>query len=325
MRNFAYVLPETIDQAAAAAKEKGALLKAGGIDLLDLMKGEVVQPESLVNLLHLKAAGLREIASRDDGLHIGALVTLGQLAGAGAVPGVLAQAAGLAATPQIRNVATVGGNLAQRVRCWWFRSATFPCARKEGNQCYAQKGENKYHAIFDNGDCAAVNPSSLAAPLVALDATVVTSSRRIPIADFFVPTGKDITREHVLERGEIITEIFVPKAARGWRAAYREASERDSSDWSTISAAVTLDLDGKTVKAARVVLGQVAVVPLRAAAVEEALSGKPVTLQSAAAAADRAFAQAKPFEENAYKIPLGKVLLKRAILAAAGLPEMSGG
>ena len=320
MRNFAYVLPESIEQASQQAALKGAVLKAGGIDLLDLMKGDIIAPERLVNLSTVKLPGLREIALKDDGLHIGALVTLTQLAGAKDVPAVLAEAAGKAATPQIRNVATVGGNLAQRVRCWWFRSSTFPCARKEGNQCYAQKGENKYHAVFDNSDCAAVAPSSLSSPLVVLDATVVTTKRKLPIEQFFVPTTADITKEHVLEPGEIITEVVVPKSS--WKNAYREAGERESQDWQLVSASVALDLNGTMVRAARVALGAVAVVPYRAKAVEDALKGKPVNAANAAKAAELAFAKATPFAENTYKVALGKVMLKRAILAAAGLPEI---
>jgi len=320
MRNFAYVLPESIEQASQQAALKGAVLKAGGIDLLDLMKGDIIAPERLVNLSTVKHPGLREIALKDDGLHIGALVTLTQLAGAKDVPAVLAEAAGKAATPQIRNVATVGGNLAQRVRCWWFRSSTFPCARKEGNQCYAQKGENKYHAVFDNSDCAAVAPSSLSSPLVVLDAAVVTTKRKLPIEQFFVPTTADITKEHVLEPGEIITEVVVPKSS--WKNAYREAGERESQDWQLVSASVALDLNGTTVRGARVALGAVAVVPYRAKAVEDALKGKPVNAANAAKAAELAFAKATPFAENTYKVALGKVMLKRAILAAAGLPEI---
>jgi xanthine dehydrogenase YagS FAD-binding subunit len=320
MRNFAYVLPESIEQASQQAALKGAVLKAGGIDLLDLMKGDIIAPERLVSLRTVKHPGLREIALKDDGLHIGALVTLTQLAGAKDVPAVLAEAAGKAATPQIRNVATVGGNLAQRVRCWWFRSSTFPCARKEGNQCYAQKGENKYHAVFDNSDCAAVAPSSLSSPLVVLDATVVTTKRKLPIEQFFVPTTTDITKEHVLEPGEIITEVIVPKSS--WKNAYREAGERESQDWQLVSASVALDLNGTTVRGARVALGAVAVVPYRAKAVEDALKGKPVNAATAAKAAELAFAKATPFAENSYKVALGKVMLKRAILAAAGLPEI---
>jgi xanthine dehydrogenase YagS FAD-binding subunit len=320
MRNFAYVLPESIEQASQQAALKGAVLKAGGIDLLDLMKGDIIAPERLVSLSTVKHPGLREIALKDDGLHIGALVTLTQLAGAKDVPAVLAEAAGKAATPQIRNVATVGGNLAQRVRCWWFRSSTFPCARKEGNQCYAQKGENKYHAVFDNSDCAAVAPSSLSSPLVVLDATVVTTKRKLPIEQFFVPTTTDITKEHVLEPGEIITEVIVPKSS--WKNAYREAGERESQDWQLVSASVALDLNGTTVRGARVALGAVAVVPYRAKAVEDALKGKPVNAATAAKAAELAFAKATPFAENSYKVALGKVMLKRAILAAAGLPEI---
>jgi xanthine dehydrogenase YagS FAD-binding subunit len=332
MRNFAYVLPETVESASAEAKVEGAVLKAGGVDLLDLMKGNIIAPQRLVNLSHVRAPGMREIALKDDGIHIGALVTLAQLGASPDLPPVLVDASGKAATPQIRNLATVGGNLAQRVRCWWFRSSTFPCARKEGSQCYAQKGENKYHAVFDNSDCAAVAPSSLASPLVALDAVVVTTKRRIPIEQFFVPTTTDITKEHVLEPGEIITEVFVPKASQAWHNAYREAGERESQDWQLLSASVALDAqgDGKagsktgTVKAARIALGGVAVVPYRVKAVEDALAGKPVTAATAARAAELAFAKAKPFEENAYKVPLGKAILKRAILAAAGLPEMGG-
>lgn len=324
MRNFAYVLPETIEQAQAAGREKGAVLKAGGLDLLDLMKSDVIQPQALVNLLNLKVPAMREIARKDDGLHVGALVTLTQLAEHPEAPRVLAQAAGLAATPQIRNVATVGGNIAQRPRCWYLRSATFPCARKGGNTCYAQKGENKYHALFDNDECTVVHASSIAAPLVALDAVVVTNQRRIPIEEFFVPTTRDITREHVLEPGEIITEVLIPKAATGWRNAYREAGERESSDWALVAAAVTLELDGKMVKSARVALGAVAAVPYRVTAAEAALKGKPVTQANALAAAEAAFAKASPMADNGYKVPLGKTILKRAILAAAGEREIGG-
>jgi xanthine dehydrogenase YagS FAD-binding subunit len=324
MRSFSYVLPDTLEQASEQASLKGAILKAGGIDVLDLLKGDLIAPERLVNLSHIKNPAMREIALKDDGVHVGALVTLAQVAENKAVPAVVAEAAGKAATPQIRNVATVGGNLAQRVRCWWFRSATFPCARKEGNQCYAQNGENKYHAVFDNSECAAVAPSSLSSPLVVLDAVVVTNKRRIPIEQFFVPTTKDITKEHVLEAGEIITEVVIPKATSGWKNAYREAGERESQDWQLLSASVALDLSGSTVNAARVALGAVAVVPYRLQDVENALKGKPVNAANAARAAELAFAKAKPFQENAYKVPLGKAVLKRAILAAAGLPELGG-
>ncbi len=321
MRNFAYVLPETVEQASTEAKVEGAVLKAGGVDLLDMMKARLISPERLVNLSSVRHPGMREIAVREDGVHIGALVTLAQLGASTDLPAVLTEASGQAATPQIRNMATVGGNLAQRVRCWWFRSATFPCARKEGSQCYAQKTENKYHAVFDNSDCAAVAPSSLASPLVTLDAVVVTTKRRIPIEQFFVPTTVDITKEHVLEPGEIITEIFVPKASQGWKNAYREIGERESQDWQLLSASVALEMNGNTVKAARIALGAVAVVPYRVKAVEDALAGKPVTVATATQAAELAFAKAKPFAENAYKVPLGKTVLKRAILAAAGIAE----
>jgi xanthine dehydrogenase YagS FAD-binding subunit len=321
MKNFSYLLPASLPEAQQAAREKDALLKAGGIDLIDMMKSEIIQPASLVNLLTVQSPGLREIRSEKDGLHIGALVTLAQVAAHAEVPGVLAHAAGAAATPQIRNVATVGGNIAQRPRCWYFRSPTFPCARKEGNTCYA---ENKYHALFDNGDCAVVHASSLSAPFVALDATVVTTQRKIPIEKFFVPTTVDITKEHVLEPGEIITEVFVPAASRAWKNGYREGTERESSDWALVSAAVTFELDGNKVKSARVVLGAVAAVPYRIAAAEAALVGKPITIANAQRAAEVAFAKAQPMTDNGYKVALGKTILKRAILAAAGEKEIGG-
>jgi xanthine dehydrogenase YagS FAD-binding subunit len=324
MRNFGYVLPDSLEQAQTAALEKGAILKAGGIDLLDLMKADIVQPQKLVNLLTVKGPTLREISRKEDGLHIGALATMADLAAHPEAPAVLAEAAGHAATPQIRNVATVGGNIAQRPRCWYFRSNTFPCARKEGNTCYAQKGENKYHALFDNSDCAVVHGSSLGAPLVALDAVVVTTQRKIPIEKFFVPTTVDITKEHVLAPGAIITEIFIPAASKTWKNAYREAGERDSQDWALVSAAVTLEIEGGTVKSARVALGAVAAVPYRVPAAEAALVGKKITAVNAAKAAEAAFAKAQPFTDNAYKVPLGRTILKRAILAAAGEREIGG-
>jgi xanthine dehydrogenase YagS FAD-binding subunit len=324
MRNFSYVMPASLGEAQRAAAEPEAVLRAGGIDLMDLMKTELLNPRALVNLRTVAAPELRQIARKADGLHVGALVTLADLAAHRDAPPSLASAAGLAATPQIRNVATVGGNLAQRPRCWYFRSPTFPCARKGGSTCYAQNGENKYHAIFDNGDCAVVQASSLAAPLVALDAVVVTTKRRLPIEAFFVPTTKDITREHVLEPGEIVTEIVVPAAANAWKDAYREAGERESSDWALVAASVALTLDGRTVRAARIALGAVAAVPYRAAAAEKALVGKSVTAANAARAAEAAFAAAAPMTDNGYKIALGRTILKRAILAAAGEPELGG-
>ncbi len=323
MRNFSYVMPQTIEAASIAAAQKNSVLKAGGIDLLDLMKGDLVRPDHLVNLLSVGSPALREVAVKDDGLHIGALVTLAQLAASSTVPSVLAHAASVAATPQIRNVATVGGNIAQRPRCWYFRSATFNCARKGGNTCFAQEGDNRYHALFDNGDCAVVQASSTASPLVALGATVVTNRRRIAAGEFFVPTSVDITKEHVLGEGEIISEIFIPASARALKAAYREAGERESNDWALVSATVALDFDGALVKTARVVLGAVAAVPYRVISVEEALRGKPITAANAARAAEGAFAKAKPFALNTYKVSLGKTILKRAILAAAGQPELS--
>ncbi len=312
MKNFEYVLPKSVDEASKAAAEKGARLKAAGVDLLDEMKSYVAQPDKVVNLLSVK--GMRDIASQKDGTHIGALVTLAQVAAATDLPHALVEAADEAATPQVRNVATVGGNLAQRPRRWYWRSEAFTCLRKGGDACPAIDGENRYHAIFHTGPCPIVHPSNLAPALMALGATVVTNKRSIEIEKFFVLPKDKIDRENVLEDGEIITEVIVPPG--GWKSAYKEGREKESFDWALVSAAVALLMDGGTVKDARVVLGAVAPVPMRSKEAEAALVGKK-PLDAAKDAAEAAFKEAKPLSGNGYKVPLGKAILRRAIAAAA--------
>ncbi|MBI2930293.1 MAG: FAD binding domain-containing protein [Planctomycetes bacterium] len=311
MKNFEYVLPGSLEEASKAAADGGAKLKAAGVDLLDEMKNTVATPDKVVNLLSV--GGMREIVRTKDGWRVGALVTLAQLADS-RLPAAITAAAGEAATPQIRNVATVGGNLCQRPRCWYYRNRAYACLRKGGTVCYALEGENRYHAIFHNDACAIVHPSNVAPALLALGATVVTNRRSIPIEEFFVLPSDHVDRENVLEDGEIVTEVQVAQSR--WSSAYREERERDSFDWATVSAAVALRMDGAVVKDARVVLGAVAPVPLRSKEGERVLIGQRLTEKIAQAAGEAAFKGATPLSDNAYKRLVGPANLKRAILSA---------
>jgi xanthine dehydrogenase YagS FAD-binding subunit len=314
MKNFEYVMPKSVAEASEAGAQKGARLKAAGMDLLDEMKAYVATPDKLVNLLTVP--GMRDIADQKDGTHVGALVTLAQIAAADGLPAVLRQAADEAATPQVRNVATVGGNLAQRPRCWYYRSDAFTCSKKGGDTCHAIDGENQYHAIFHTKPCPIVHPSNLAPALVALDAQVITNKRSIDIEKFFVLPKDAIDRENVLEPGEVITSIVFPARAR-WATAFREGRDKESFSWALVAAAVALRMDGDAVGEARVVLGAVAPVPLRSKEAEAALAGQKPTAEVAAKAAEAAFKGATPLSENGYKVAMGKAILKRTILAAA--------
>jgi xanthine dehydrogenase YagS FAD-binding subunit len=308
---------EAVDQLAA-----GATAKAGGVDLLDRMKERIEAPARLVNIR--KVPGLDHVHDEiNRGLRVGALVTLARLAespATGRYP-ALAAAAGAAATPQIRNMATIGGNLLQRPRCWYFRQEEFNCLRKGGDTCFAQTGENEYHAIFGNEICAIVHPSGPATALVALGATVALTGpkgeREVRLEDFFVPPEKDVKREHSLLPGELLTEIRVPAPAAGTRMAYVKQREKESFDWPVADVAVVLEMNGSTCKRASIVLGAAAPVPRRALAAEKALVGKPITEETARAAAKSAVEGATPLSQNGYKVPVFEVVVRRTILAAA--------
>jgi xanthine dehydrogenase YagS FAD-binding subunit len=234
----------------------------------------------------------------------------------------LADAAGEAATPQIRNMATVGGNLLQRPRCWYFRQEDFHCLRKGGDRCFAQAGENQYHAIFDNDICAIVHPSAAATPLVALGAKIELTgpkgAREVLLEEFFVRPGQDVQRENTIRADEILTEIRVPAPAAGARMAYLKQREKDSFDWPLADVAAVLEMDGATCRRASIVLGAAAPVPWRAAKAEAALAGKPVNEETARAAARAAVDGATPMTQNGYKVPVFEAVVRRAVLAAGG-------
>lgn len=307
---------------AVAQMQAGAVAKAGGIDLADLLKERLIEPKRLVNLRTVR--GLDRIEDGgDEGLRVGALVTLARLADDPLVQRrarALADAAGHAATPQIRNAATLGGNLLQRPRCWYFRSEAFSCLRKGGDRCFAIEGENQHHAIFDNGKCAVVHPSATATALVALGARLLVAgpsgAREVALESIFVRPEEDVTREHRLAPAELVTEVRIPKPAAGAASAYTKLGEKESYDWPLAEVACVIErADGKCARA-RVVLGAAAPVPWRARDAEAALAGKPLGEASARAAAKAALRGATPLSGNAHKLPIFEAIVRRTILAA---------
>lgn len=321
MQRFEWAEPATVDDALALLGAGKAAAKAGGVDLLDLMKEGVAAPGRLVSLRRLPGwDGLRGDATT--GLQLGPLVTLARLAESAQLRAgwrALAEAASSAATPQVRNQATLAGNLLQRPRCWYFRAHDLVCLKKGGPRCLAQAGEHQLHAIFENGRCAAVSASSLAAPLVALGARVEVTSRagarELALEELFVRAEQDPTREHVLRDGELLSAVKLPPAA-GVRSAYLKLAGKESFDWPLVEAAVALRLDGERVAQASIVLGHVAHVPWRAKAAEAALAGKTLDEAAARAAAAAAVEGATPLPGNAYKTRLVEVAVRRALLAA---------
>lgn len=301
----------------------------GGQDLLTTMKDGIVRPPRVVNLKTI--GGLGGIKLDANQLTIGALATITQLHESALIqqhfPG-LAEAAFSVASPQIRNIGTVGGNLCQRPRCWYFRLENVICIKKGGSTCYAKDGQNKYNAIFGGGPSYIVHPSDLAPMLVAMDAKVSTQGpkgvwRTVPLGEFFtLPRDASVRKENVLFDGEIITAIHVPATAMARRSTYLKFKERESLDFAMASVAAALELNAdKTVKQARIVLGGVAPIPWRVQKAEAALVGQKCDDATLKHIAELALAGAEPLEHNGYKIPLTKTLVRRAITHAANLPE----
>jgi len=342
MNRFEWMNTQTVSQAVKAAAttvadamirrsedslaEGAVFFKAGGIDLLGLMKENLVTPRRLVNLRGV--AGLDDIVEeKNSTLRIGSLVTLARLAANPIVRQrytALAEAAGTSASPQIRHVATLGGNLLQRPHCWYFRSSHHHCARKGGELCFAFGGENQYHAIFDQQGCAIVHPSTAATALVALGARIELTmasdtKREVLLEEFFKLPEVDIHRENDLKPGEILTAIVLPPVAVPVRSVHLKQGEKDSFDWPIADVAVALDLTPNgTCRNASIILGAAAPVPHRAKAAEAALAGRPVNGETARAAGHAALVGAVPLTRNAYKLPIFETLVRRAVLAAAG-------
>jgi xanthine dehydrogenase YagS FAD-binding subunit len=331
MQPFMISRPRTLALASEAARAdpERALLRAGGVDLIDRMKEGIDAPAALVELRGIEGdegEAMRAVKAEGEGLHIGALVTLAQLAAheaLGPAWAALREAAGSAATPAIRNAATLGGNLLQRPRCWYFRHADMVCLKKGGTACLAVSGENRYHAILGGGPSFIVHPSTLACALTALDAEVEVrgaSARTLSILGLFVPPKQDPKREHVLEPGEVLVRAILPPAPAEQRSGYAAVKEKQSHDWPLAEAAVRMTLSAGVMRDVRVVLGHVAPVPWRSKEAEAALEGKPASEAVFAEAARAALQGARPLRDNAYKIPLAQGLLREVLHRVAGVP-----
>ncbi len=321
MKAFAYVnaTNEKEALAALAKAERGRLLPmAGGMDLLGLMKDYILSPERVVSIRNLD----QTIAGADGGVRIGAaakIIDLIENAQVRKMYPALVTAAEDVGTPQIRNVGTVGGNIMQRPRCWYFRNEEFNCLKKGGSRCFAVEGENQYHAIFGDGPCHIVHPSSLAVPVIAYGGRFriagPNGTREIDAGQFFQMPNQNLYGETVLQPNEIVTHLLLP--APGQRSATYEVRFKQSHDWPLAAASVNLVMSGPTVKSARVVMGAVAPIPWRVEAAERVLTGKAITEAIATEAANAALAGARPMTGNAYKIQIAKTAVKRAILAAS--------
>lgn len=322
MREFKIAQPKTVDELAALlaeSKDKLALM-AGGTDLIDELKSGVAAPDLVVDLQGI--AALAGIVVAKDGLRIGPLTRVVALAEDAVVARdypILKEAALSLATPQLRNVGTVGGNLCQRPRCWYYRDPEVVCRKKGGAHCFAFRGRNKYHAIFGGSGCFIVYPSDLAPALISLGARVSIGSVRadkvLALEDFYKPPSVDVTRENALAGDEFLKGIFVPLAKPGQKGTYVKLKERGTWDFAVASAGVSGVVAGGVFSEISIVAGGLAPVPWRMKRAEVILRGKPVTESLVAQAAAEALKDASPLAENAYKLDLAAAAIKRAVLA----------
>ncbi|TMF27261.1 MAG: xanthine dehydrogenase family protein subunit M [Chloroflexi bacterium] len=318
MNAFSYARPTALADALRRLRS-GAVALAGGTDLLGLMKDGLVRPDTLVDLTGIE--GLRGWSrERGKGLRIGALTPLIELEGnpqLGQLMPILREALRDAATVQLRTMGTVGGNLLQRNRCWYFRDEGTPCWLKGGTRCFAVDGENRYHAIIGARECVMVSPSDLVPALVAYDAEISLASsrgrRHMKLADLFVaPHGRE-RREHALRPGELITEIRIPEAALARKGTYQKAMDRKAWSFALVSVAAAARIERGVARDVRVVLGGIAPIPWRVAAAEKGLEGSELDEAACADAAERVLAGATPLRDNGYKLTLARELVRRAL------------
>jgi len=335
MNRFSWYDAKTVEEALAQVSAtvsqtlqpeehlNAAVFKSGGIDLLDLMKEGLAKPQKIINIKNI--AGLNQITyDKKKGLRIGANATLAQIVSDDRIKAdylALHLSAVHAGTPQLRNMATLGGNLAQRTRCWYFRSIDHPCLRKGGSTCFARNGENEYHAILENDSCVSVHASSVATALMAFGARVEITGIRdqkkeVPMEKFFVLPEDGVSRETILEPKELITAVIIPPVTADTRSYYINQGARESHDWPLADAAVVMELSGTTCKNAVIAIGAAAPVPLKSETAAQVLTGKIVNEESATVAAEASMKGASPLAKNGYKVPLFKAIIKRAILKA---------
>ena len=325
MKEFKHFNAYSVDEAVALMGRYGerAAVIAGGTDILGKMKDAILPayPEALINIKTIQ--GLSDIKESGGMLRIGALALLADIADNDIIKSkyaALAQAAGRTASPHLRNMGTIGGNICQDIRCWYYRNQNnrFSCLRKKGGRCYAIKGDNRYHSIFGgsvSGGCFAVHPSDTAPALVALDAKIVTSSRTIDVEKFFEVKPVKTT---VLKADEIVTEIQIPEPAAGSSSAFLKFALRKSIDFPIVNCAVMVTRKDGKVSAARICLNAVHVIPYRAVKAEQVITGRVIDEAAAEEAGAAAVAEAKPLDHNKYMVAIARTLVKRAILACAG-------
>ena len=325
MDKFSYINPARLEQVPGLLKNDWqSKVIAGGTDLVGEMKDYVESPKRLVDLKSIP--GLDQIEVDNQGVTIGAMTTLTDIAEHTDIQknyAALAQSAGVVASPQIRNVGTLGGNLCQRPRCWYYRDPDAICLKKGGDVCYALSGLNKYHAIFGGGPVYIVHPSDIAPALVALGAEVTilgaSGARTIPMEDFFIlPTVANPFRENILASNEIITRIRVPKPDTNTTSFYLKLHERGSFDFALVSVAGVFQVQGKKCQQLSLVLGGVAPTPWRSSEAEQVLRGQVISEALAQRAGEAAVKNADPMSDNGYKVTLTQNLIKRAAMMAIG-------
>ena len=308
MPTFQYISVKRVEDGVKQLSTAGSKIHAGGTDLLGCLRERIFPVEKVVSINGIK--DLKGIGEKGGGLRIGALTTITEVAENPLIkklfPG-LARAAGEVASPPLRNQGTIGGNICQKPRCWYYRGE-FHCTRKGGGICFAYSGENQYHGIFGGDGCYIVHPSDTAPALAVLDAQVgVTGpkgARVVKAEEFFVLPAVDPTRETVIGPEEIVTEILIPAPQPGLKSSYRKVRARGSWDFALAGVALALNFDGARVAKSRVFLSGVAPVPWRAKEVEEEITGKELTAGTIAKAGAAAVKKAEPLSKNGYKIPL---------------------
>ncbi len=320
MHNFKLLRPKNTDQFTSAFQHYDGekLIYAGGTDALDLLKERILEPDYVISIKAIPE--LKGIKETKGGFVIGAATTLEEMIQHQGIakhfPGLI-QAAKSIATPQIRNLATVGGNLTQRPRCWYFRGENYPCLKKGGGMCFAYVGLNKYHAILGGGPCYIVHPSDIAPMLIALDAHVrllnaKRKTRELPLAQFFQLPSANLYKENVLEEGEIITHIVVPYPSRNLKSFYLKFKERETADFAVVSVALALEISGKRVRKGRVVLGGVAPIPWEVPEAARLLKQANLTSALIDEIARVAVKDAQPLAQNQYKVILTQNLIRKA-------------
>ncbi len=321
MNNFEYIQPKTVKEASKALGSdwKLALPIAGGTDILGMMKDELASPEKLVNLKSIPDLNKISYAT-GEGLTIGSLVTITDIAKHPLINEkypVLAQSAKEVASPQLRNVGTIGGNICQRPRCWYFRGE-FPCIRKGGDICYAVDGRNKFHCVIGGSPCFIVHSSDTAVALTALDAQLIIfsgkKSRTVPIRQFFVLPEANVERENILQPGEIVSAIHLPELPENSRSGYLKLKERGAWDFAVVSVAAVVQKNGASLKSGTIALGGVAPIPWLEQEVSAQLAGRNADEDAIARLSKNALQKAEPMAQNAYKVPLAQNMIKKLLL-----------